>query len=81
MAEDYQKVAALLSMDIQTHAMAAASHPKLAEGLMAKLEERRLLIINDDEYRDRRYAAATTVFNAKVTAVDAIRASGEEEGE
>ena len=73
MAEDYQKVAALLSMDIQTHAMAAASHPKLAEGLMAKLEERRLLIINDDEYRDRRYDAATTVFDAKVAAFKILK--------
>ena len=58
---DYQKVAALLSMDIQTPAMAAASNPKLAGGLMEKLEERRLRIINDAEYRDMRYGASQTV--------------------
>jgi len=62
MAEDYQKVAALLSMDIQTHAMAAASNPKLAAGLMAELEKKRLRVINDAEHRDMRYGAAQTVF-------------------
>lgn len=62
MVDDYQKVAALLSMDIQTHAMAAANNPKLAAGLMAELEKKRLRVINDAEHRDMRYGAAQLVF-------------------
>jgi hypothetical protein len=62
MADDYQKVAALLSLDIQTTAMAVANNPDMAGGLMKLLEERRLRVINDAEHRDMRYGAACTVF-------------------
>ena len=62
MVDDYQKVAALLSLDIQITATAVANNPDLAQGLMEKLEERRLRVINDPEHRDMRYGAACTVF-------------------
>ena len=62
MITDYQKVAALLSLDIQVTAIAVANNPDMAAGLMEKLEERRLRVINDAEHRDMRYGAANTVF-------------------
>lgn len=76
MVSDYQKVAALLSMDIQTHAMAAASNPKMASELMAALEERRLRLIADADWRDMRYGAAQTVFEVASHRPD-IEESGE----
>lgn len=66
MVDEYQKVAALLSMDIQSHALAAANNPHMAQGLMEKLEEKRLLVTNDAEYRDRRYSAACSMFSVAV---------------
>jgi hypothetical protein len=62
MISDYQKVAALLSLDIQVTALAVANNPDMAAGLMEKLEERRLRVINDAEHRDMRYGAASMVF-------------------
>lgn len=60
---DYQKVAALLSLDIEITARAVRSNPHLAEGLVAKLEENRARLIDDPAWRDMRYGAANFVFN------------------
>lgn len=75
MVTDYQKVAALLSLDIQVTALAIANNPDMAQGLMEKLEERRLRVINDPEHRDMRYGAALMVF--EVVAHGDLEESGE----
>jgi hypothetical protein len=73
---EYQKVAALLSMDIQTMSMAVARHPDMAAAMFAKLEENRLRIINDVDYRELRYGASMVVFNIPVESPD-LEESGE----
>ena len=57
------KIAALLSLDIQTTALAASQRPDLAAGLMARLEANRLRIIDDAEYRNTRFEASMMVFD------------------
>ncbi len=76
MASDYQKVAALLSLDIQVFAMSVASNPKYAKDSMAELEKRRLRITNDVDYRNMRYGAATSTFEIAFNSPD-IEESGE----
>jgi len=56
------KIAALLSLDIQTTALAASQRPNLAAGLMARLEQNRIRIIDDVEYRNTRFEASMMVF-------------------
>ena len=63
MITDYQKVAALLSMDVQLYAKVVANDPSMAVEAMADLEKRRLRLINDVDWRDMRYAAAGVVFS------------------
>lgn len=62
MVDEYQKVAALLSMDVQLCAMVVENDPEMAVEAMAELEKRRLRLINDVDWRDMRYAAAGKVF-------------------
>jgi len=60
---EYQKVAALLAMDIDTMLLTAEANPQIALGLFKKLKERKDLIINDKQVRDTRYYATARVFN------------------
>jgi len=73
---DYQKVAALLSMDVQIYAKVVANDPSMAVEAMADLEKRRLRLIEDADWRDMRYAAAGTIFNVVAHGAD-LDESGE----
>jgi hypothetical protein len=73
---DYQKVAALLSMDVQIYAKVVANDPSMAVEVMADLEKRRLRLIEDADWRDMRYAAAGTIFNVVAHGAD-LDESGE----
>jgi len=73
---EFQKVAALLSMDIQTMSMAVANNPKFAVDMFAKLEENRLRVINDVDYRNMRYGASMVVLNIPIESPD-LDESGE----
>ncbi len=76
MPDEYQKVAALLSLDIQTMSMAVTNNPHLAVGMFEKLEANRQRLIRDVDWRDMRYAAAVNVFTVATGIPDA-----EESGE
>ena len=76
MPDEYQKVAALLSLDIQTMSMAVTNNPHLAVGMFEKLEANRQRLIRDVDWRDMRYAAAVNVFTVATGTPDA-----EESGE
>jgi len=73
---DYQKVAALLSMDVEVYAKVVAHDPSMAVDAMAELEKRRLRLINDADWRDMRYAAAGAVFSVVANGPD-LEESGE----
>ena len=60
---EYQKVAALLAMDIDTMLLTAEANPQIALGLLKKLKERKDTLINDRQIRDVRYSATVSVFN------------------
>ena len=60
---EYQKVAALLAMDIDTMLVTAEANPQIALGLLKKLKERKDIIINDRQVRDVRYSATASIFN------------------
>ncbi len=77
MISDYQKVAALLSMDVQVYAKTVEANPEMAVEAMADLEKRRLRLINDVDWRDMRYAAAGVVFSVVANGPD-TEESGEE---
>ncbi len=76
MASDYQKVAALLSLDIQVFALSVVNNPHLAEESMAELEKRRLRIINDVDYRNMQYGASVDILTIAVDSPD-IEESGQ----
>ena len=63
MADQYQKVAAILNMDILTFGMAVKNNPEFALEAWEELEKRRQQVTEDEEYRDRRYNASTSVFS------------------
>ena len=61
-SDEYQQVAALLAMDVQTTYMAAKNHPEMALDLLEMLDMKREQLINDPKYREMRYNATRTVF-------------------
>lgn len=60
---EYQKVAALVCMDIETAAIAAANKPESAPALLRLLKEQKDKAINDKSSRDERYKAACLLFS------------------
>jgi len=62
-ANEYQQVAALLSMDIKVLAKTVENNPEMAQQTIVELENRRQKIINDKEYREMRYNAMGVVHN------------------
>jgi hypothetical protein len=66
MVDEYQKVAALLCLDIDTVMVTAERHPDMALGLLKMLKERKDNMVNDPVIRDVRYSACCTVFNLPV---------------
>ncbi len=65
MTDEYQMVASLLSMDVETMCTAAERDEKLALGLLQELKKRKDKLINDKKYREGRFNATQTIFNIK----------------
>lgn len=60
---EYQKSAALMSMDIDTLSLAAESDPDLALDFMRRLKEMKENVIHDKATRDTRFRAASNLMN------------------
>ena len=61
---EYQKVAALVCLDIDTIVKAAESKPELAMDFLLKLRGMKDKVVDDEKNRDTRYAACQSVFFA-----------------
>ena len=59
---EYQKVAALVCMDIDIMAKAAERKPETAIEYLRKLKEMKDSVVSDGGCRDSRYAACQAVF-------------------
>jgi len=59
---DYQKVAALVCLDIDTVVKAAKAKPELAIDLLVMLKERKDDLVNIKKVRDGRYSATVNIF-------------------
>lgn len=62
MVDEYQKIAALLCLDIDTITTTAERNPDMALGLLQMLKERKDDMVNDPKIRDIRYSACCTIF-------------------
>jgi len=61
--DEYQKVASLVCMDIDTVLQAAERKPDMALDLLRMLKDKKDAVVNDKQCRDMRYGATCTIFN------------------
>jgi len=66
MADEYQKVAALVCMDIDTIFSAAERNPERAMDFLELLKAKKDDIVNNQNIRDTRYKATCNVFAVAV---------------
>jgi hypothetical protein len=63
MVTEYQQVAALLCMDIDTWVETAENNPEMALDALRELKKRKDEMIGDENIREMRYNAACALFS------------------